>query len=223
MTEPDVTLTDYGLALESVLFLVLLNYGRGRPRGIRFWFTIFFASLSAASVLGGTVHGFFLDDQGRGNAILWPSTLVATGVTTLSMWAIGATLLLSPRVVRWVVAAAGLQFALFTCAVLFFTQEFWIAVADNLPAALFLLLAFVLAYTRQEHPSLLLAAAGVALSLVAALLQNRKVGVHEAYFNHNALFHVLQAIALLLMFLGARWLVGADRARTSSLRAHAAR
>jgi hypothetical protein len=215
MTEPDVTLTDYALALESALFVVLLNYGRGRPAGMRFWFTLMFASLCAASIFGGTVHGFFLDEQSRGNAILWPATLVATGVTTLSMWAVGARLLLPARLAKWVVGGACVVFLAFTGAVLFVTQVFWIAVVDNLPAALFLLVALATSYRRDGRASLLSATIGVALNLVAAALQTAKVGIHPVYFNHNALFHVLQAIALCLLFFGARSLVHADAPGTA--------
>ncbi len=71
MTEPDVTLTDYALALEGILFLVLLQRGHARPWGLRSWFSLFFASVSAASLCGGTVHGFFLDEQTLGHTILW--------------------------------------------------------------------------------------------------------------------------------------------------------
>jgi hypothetical protein len=216
MTEPDVTLTDYTLALEGALLLVLLQRGRGRPGGLRSWFALFFASMSAASLCGGTVHGFFLEEQTLGEAILWPTTLLAIGVTTLSTWAMGAKLLFSRQVVRWVLVAAGIQFAFYTVVVLFLTQKFWVAVVDNLPAVLLLLLALGLAYRREKHRSLLLAAGGAALTLVAALLQQLGVGLHPIYFNNNALYHVLQAVALFLFFLGGRWLVAAERERTGA-------
>jgi len=218
MTEADVTLTDYALALEGVLFLILLPRGQARPGGLRSWFALFFASVSAASLCGGTVHGFFLDMQTLGSVILWPMALLAIGVTTLSTWAIGAKLLFEGRVVRWVLIAAGVQFALYGIVVLCLTQKFWVAIVDNLPAVLFLLLALGLAYRREPHRSLLLAAGGPALTLVAALLQQLRVGIHPVYFNHNALYHVLQAVALFLFFQGGRWLVGAERDRPAEER-----
>jgi len=213
MTEPGVTLTDYAVALECAVFVVLLGPGRGRSRGLRFWFMLFFASMSAASICGGTVHGFFLDEQTRGYAILWPTALLVAGVTTFATWAIGARLLFSTRAVRWAVFAAGVQLALYWGAVLLLTQAFWVAIADSLPAILFLLLALVLAYRREKQSVLLLAAGGPALNLVAALLQQLGVGIHPVYFNHNVLYHVLQAVALFLFFQGGRWLVECRPAR----------
>jgi hypothetical protein len=210
MTEPDVALTDYALALEGIVFVVVLRRGRGPLGGLRCWFVLFFASMSAASLCGGTVHGFFLDEQTAGEAILWPATLLAIGVTTLSTWAIGGKLLFSSRLVRWALVAAGIQFVFYGVMVLFCTQEFRVAVVNNLPADLFLLVALGLAYRREKHRRLLLATGGLALTLVAALLQQLGVGLHPIYFNHNALYHVLQAIALFLFFLGGLWLVAAE-------------
>src|SRR2546428_2799167 len=93
MTEPDVALTDYALALECTVFAYLLQ---------RKEHALFFASAAVASLAGGTVHGFFLDARTLGNAVLWRITLIAIGVTAASAWAIGARVLFplptAPRV-----------------------------------------------------------------------------------------------------------------------------
>jgi hypothetical protein len=209
MTEPDVALTDYAVALEAALLIWLLPRGRGHANKLRLWFVLFFASVGAASVLGGTAHGFFLDAQAPGHAMLWTATLLAMGVTALSMWAIGATLLFSRRVVRWVLVAAAAQGVSYAAVVLFVSQQFWVGIADNLPAILFLLIALGVTARRHRQPILWLAAAGPVLVLVAAVLQQLRVGMHPVYFNHNAVYHVLQAVAIYLLFLGGRWLLTA--------------
>jgi hypothetical protein len=207
MTEPDVTLTDYAVALECMLFIFLLQRTQARLSGMRTWFMLFFVSVGIASLCGGTVHGFFLDQQSWGNAILWPSTMLAMGVTALSMWAIGAELLIASQVVRWVLAAAWVQFGAYSIVVLFGSREFWVGIVDNLPALFFLLLALGITYRRTNQWRILLAAVGPVLVVVAAALQNLRIGVHPTYFNHNALYHVLQALALVLLFQGGRWLL----------------
>ena len=204
ITEPDVTLTDYALALEGIIFLVLLQRGRADPWGLRSWFSLFFASVIAASLCGGTVHGFFLDEQTQGHTILWPTTLFSLGVTAISAWMIGAKLLFSIRVARYVLVLAILQFVFYSIAVLFRTEEFGVAILNNLLAIGFLIIAIGWAYLREKQRGLLLVAVGLTLNLAAGLQQQIETGIHSVYFNHNALYHVLQAIALYLFFLGSR-------------------
>jgi hypothetical protein len=210
MTEPDVALTDYAVALECILLIIILPHGGVSAQGLRFWFRVFLGSIGAASICGGTVHGFFLDERSVGYAILWPATLLAMGVTALAMWAIAANLLFPQWVVRWVLVAGGIQYALYSVVVLFLIQEFWVAMVNNLPAILFLMLALETTYHREKRWRLLLAAAGPALVLIAAVLQYLRVGVDPVYFDYNALYHVLQGVAIFLFFQGVRWLLRAE-------------
>jgi hypothetical protein len=213
MNEPDVVLTDYLLALESCVFAVLT--WRLAGGSLRVWLGLYFAGAAVASACGGTVHGFFSDEQALGAMVLWRVALVAIGVSTLANWAIGGESLFSPRAARWVTLAAALQLIVYCFVVIFVTQDFRVAIVDNLPALVFLIVALVVAYRRQGRGGLLVAAGGLALTLVAAALQQLQVGVDPRYFNYNAVFHTLQAIALLLFFLGCRWslFTGAEASR----------
>ena len=47
---------------------------------------------------------------------------------------------------------------------------------------------------------------GVLVSLVAGIIQARRIGVHR-YFNHNDVYHVIQVIALFLVYRGGALLV----------------
>ena len=209
MTEPDVTLTDYGLALECAIFAGLL-YTRGRgAAGLRTWAVAFFASAALASLFGGTVHGFFSDEGSLGNAVLWPLSLLAIGVTALSGWAVAAVLVLTPRAARWVIRGAALQLAAYAAVVLFVSDGFWVAIADYLPAALFLLAAFAISARRLGSPQRSAGAWGLVVSFVAAAIQQLQISVHPVYFNHNALYHAVQAVGLVLIFVGFRDLLGA--------------
>jgi hypothetical protein len=204
MLEPDVVLTDYLLAALSLVFAALMWRATGP---LRLPLATYFASAAVASAAGGTVHGFFADPDSLGAAVLWRIALLAIGVATLANWTIGARLLFAPRVARWIVLAAGLQLAAYSVVVLFVSQDFRVAILDNLPALLFLLVALVLAYGRHRRAGLLVAAGGLVLTLVAAALQQLQIGIHPVYFNYNAVFHTVQALALLVFFLGARGFV----------------
>ncbi|MGH9399050.1 MAG: DUF6962 family protein [Thermoanaerobaculia bacterium] len=42
-------------------------------------------------------------------------------------------------------------------------------------------------------------------AFIAAGIEQAGVGLHPVYLDHNALYHVIQAGALLMLFLGFRW------------------
>src|SRR5262249_36237185 len=67
VTEPDVTLTDVGLALECGLFAVLITRQCSRV-ALSFWFVAFFASVGAAALAGAAVHGGFAPEP---TSIVW--------------------------------------------------------------------------------------------------------------------------------------------------------
>ena len=195
MTEPDVALTDYALALECTVFAYLLQ---------RKEHALFFGSAAVASLAGGTVHGFFLDDRTLGNAVLWRITLIAIGVTAASAWAVGARVLFPGPTARRISIAAAAAFAAYCVVTVFITQEFRAAVVFYLPAVVFLLVALSVAYARARERAILPAVAGLGLMFIAAAVQQAGIALHPRYFNHNALYHLIQALALWLLFLGLR-------------------
>jgi hypothetical protein len=206
MLEPDVTLTDYGLAIESALFSLSL-YRRGEGPH-RIGFLLFFGSLAVAALAGGTVHGFFPDEASLGYSVLWTTSLLALGVTATAAWMIGVRLLFTERIVRRVSTLAALAALVYSFAVLFVTQDFLVALIGYLPATLFLLVCYPIAYRRKGEPTLLAGQVGLLLTLVAAAIQWGRISLHPFYFNHNAFYHLIQAIALLLIYWSARWLTG---------------
>ena len=209
ITEPDVTLTDYGLAAECALFTYLLYRWGDRQEPLRTWFILFFGSGGVAALVGGTVHGFFLGTETAGNAILWRATLVAIGVTALAVWGIGARIQFSPGVARWISIVAVVEFVGYGSVVLFITQTFLVAVLNYLPATIFLFTVLFILYTRARERQALVGLGGVALTFVAAGVQQGRVALHPIYFNHNALYHLIQAVALFMIFWSARWFVKA--------------
>jgi hypothetical protein len=205
VTEPDVTVTDYLLALEGSVFAMLLWRLDAPASEVRAPFVLFFAATAAAALAGGTVHGFLLDGRPRARLVLWRVTLAALGVAAYATWAIAATLLLqadAARTVRMAAAAVALGYGIVVVAV---SDRFWVAIAHYLPAAFALLAAFTAGW-RDGHPSMQMGVAGMVLTFAAALVQLRRIALHPTYFNHNALYHALQAVALFFIFSCARGL-----------------
>ncbi len=210
ITEPDVTLTDYALAIECGVFTYLI-YRQGNPlRPLRVWFSIFFGSLGLAALIGGSVHGFFRETDGDGYAILWRATLLAIGMAALAAWVIGARIQFSETVVQWILVVAAAEFLGYSIVVLFDAQVFWIAIANYLPATVFLFIVFFLAYQRTRERPPLVGSMGLALTFVASWVQQRGIALHPVYFDHNAFYHLIQAAALFMIFWAARWFVTAE-------------
>lgn len=207
IAEPDVTLTDYGLALECALFAALL-YRSDRGAGpMRTWFIVFFGALAAAALTGGTSHGFFHDESTLIFKVLWNTTLIAIGVTAWSAWMIGSRFEFASgaaRPLRWFASALFLGYCI---VVLFVRNSFAVAIVHYLPAVLFLLAAFASGYFRSRRRHYLTGLIGLSLTLAAAGAQQTRIALHPEYFDHNALYHLIQAVAVLMLFLSAREIV----------------
>jgi hypothetical protein len=202
MTQVDVSLTDYGLTMECMCFAYLIARLRKRASLLSGAFVVFFFSIAIAA--GGTVHGFFLDESSLGYRILWPFTLLVMGITALSGVYIGTALQFSRSPAIYINRIALVVFLAYIIIVLFIRRDFLIAILDYLPPLLFIGGAFLLAHRRQKKPAFLIGFLGVCTMLFAAAAQQAKVGIDPRYFDHNALYHVLQAIALFMVFLAAR-------------------
>jgi hypothetical protein len=205
MKEPAVALTDYFIAAEAALFAWSIAQSPDISSTARTPFIWFFLATAVAAGAGGTVHGFFAAGT-LGSVVLWRLTLLALGVVALMTWTIAARLILSGGSARFVEVAAAVVAAGYAIVILFVDDRFGVAIAHYLPPSLFLLVAFAWAASHRHDGRLwtLTGAAGMVLTFAAAFVQQRGIAVHPAYFNHNATYHAIQAVGLLMIFLGAR-------------------
>jgi hypothetical protein len=206
VTEPDVTLSDYALFVECALFAGLIANQPARRTTLRRWMWLFFGFTGAAALLGGTVHGFFAEGGTLGRA-LWKGSLLAIGGGALAALAMGAYLLFRARRARLVVAAAAALAAVYAIVILLINDDFWVAVAGYLPAAVVLLGAFASQGRDAGRPWARLGVLGLLLTVVAAGVQQLRVALHPIYFTHNTLYHVIQGVALAMIFAACRRLL----------------
>jgi hypothetical protein len=203
--EPGVTLTDAGLALECAAFAVLLARGRRAPA--RRAFAAFFAVLAAGAALGAVEHGFVADKASVAESVVWSATLLAVGLAAGTGAVAGARLVLAPRASHALTVAAAVALAAYAFAILAGERRFAVAIAFYLPAATFLLAAFWIAARRARSRAVAVGACGMALTFVASALQQGRVALHPRWLDHNALYHLVEAVALWLVFRGARAVV----------------
>jgi hypothetical protein len=189
MLEPDVTLTDYVLSLICVVFAWWC--WRRRADAFR-WYVVFFITLSLASLFGGTVHGFV--PTGPWSEWLWCGVLFSLGGTAIAMWGITTALGCSPAIARRVMSVVAVLAVVYVTVVVSGVREFWITIVAYLPAAVGMLVAYV---RHRHHPGpWRWGIIGVVLTFVAAGVQVGHVALHPVWFNHNALYHLIQSIAL---------------------------
>ena len=162
----------------------------------RMWLLAFFGSIAAGGLFGGMTHAYFPHETPGARAI-WIATMLAVGVTALACWNLAAEVLRK----EWVpLRAAALGVFLGYAGLVFYGfREYRLVIVNYLPAALFLLTACVIAWRRGEH-GLRWAVIGLILTFAAAGIQVGHVAL--PMIDHNALYHVMQALALLLIFLG---------------------
>src|SRR2546423_8604475 len=168
-TAPAVTLTDYAHAIECAILLALVARPQASDETLRLWFLVFFAAAAAASLFGGTVHGFFKAADSRGRAILWPLTLLSILLSGLAAWFAAARLELQPRAETWARIIATTVITLLTALVMFATRNFAIAIVGYLPSTWFRLFPLVPGYRRRKGRSMAWAVAGLSLTLCAPL------------------------------------------------------
>jgi len=200
LTQVAVSLTDYGLAVECLWF----SFRMAEPIPaipLRRLFRVFFLSIAMAALAGGTVHGFFLDESSSGYRFLWLFTLIVLGITAVVGVQIGASIQMPPSTAAYVKRGAFAIFMAYCLVLLFVSRDFRIAILGYVPSLIFVGVAFLLAYHRRKKPMFLIGFIGVCTMLLAAAAQQAKFGIHPLYFDHNALYHLLQGIALFMVFL----------------------
>jgi len=207
MVEPDVSLTDLMLAGECGLFSALLWRRDAKQGSIRLWFVVFFAATGFAALLGAIAHGFIADPASTIYRLLWVVIFSAIGIAAVASWAIGSLLALPSALAKSIISAAAASFVVYLFVVIFVSQSFAAAVIYYLPAALFLLAALIIAQMRGGLKSPMPAMAGILLSFFAAYVQQAEISLASLHLSHNALYHIVQAIALFLIFLGAMQLI----------------
>jgi hypothetical protein len=197
MSEPVTMLTDYVLA--AVAFLLARRMRRGNPSRAASWWALAFEVTALAALAGGSVHGFGALLPRWLDRALWIGTVMSVGLA--------GALLLGGAIVAGVRPGRTRQLLLGLCGVKLAVYLAWVAVRpdfrwavyDSLPAVALVLVFLVHRWMREGSRQAGLGAIGLVVSLAGAVMQQSKLGIHPVWFNHNDLYHVIQAGALWLL------------------------
>lgn len=155
------------------------------------------------SCLGAVVHGFAMSDSTK-NALWKPLYLslgLAVALVVVAAASDGSGETAARRVLPWAIAAAIVFFA----ASQWLGGAFLIFIVYEAVATLTALAIYTTLALRGGAPGAPLLAAGLALTLIAALVQVSSLSARVVVrFDHNGLFHLLQIVAIIVMVAGAR-------------------
>jgi len=202
--DPDVVLTDLGLALLGGYLGWRLWTSRDRSRLAAHGAIILWA-LASAAFWGAVFHAFFPAGTRT------PSGFLAWVPVVLSIVVVaGALLDLGLRVSAPRLPARGRQAivtayaAAFAAVTLLIDSSYGVIVRFYSPVLVLFLLAASVQAARTRSRGWTLIAISFALSLVAGVLQQARIALHPEYFDHNAVYHVVQGAALVVMYRGFR-------------------
>jgi len=206
ITEPMTVFTNAVLAIIAFVLAARLAY-HSAAEGSASAGCIAAALLatSFASLLGAIAHGVDPAHEAALRARFWRGALYATGFIGAATMASVAFFAVTGNARTVILALAGLKLVAFMVRVAR-RPEFRVAAADYGAALAVLFAGAVYVAWRWRAVGAAWLIAAVLVSLVAGIVQARRVGFHR-HFNHNDFYHVIQLVALYGFYRGGALLV----------------
>jgi hypothetical protein len=194
------TLTDYLMAGASLA--AALTFPR-RPavfpaRGP----VLFFTGFALAALFGGTWHGYFSGMETPEGRLLWWCSMLFAGASAAGLAVTGCELL-GVRNRTALLAASGI-FLLGFGVYIWDDMRFLPSLMATATGTLVCLAGLANRVRHRDGADAWMAMAALALSVVAALVQQVGLAIHPVHFDHNATYHVLLLPALGLFYAGLR-------------------
>ena len=211
--DPDVVYTDLGLALLGGFLAWRLWLRRGERDYLTKAGVAIMAALASAAFFGALFHALFpANTTTRAGYLAWVPVSLSIAIVAATLLSVGLRVLL-PRLSSGVRRALVIVYiACFAGTVLFVDESYEMIIRFYAPTVMLFLVAAVREAMRGAGNGWWLLSLSFALSIVAAVLQQARIALHPEYFDHNALYHVVQAIALVVLYHGFRRVGGKDPA-----------
>jgi hypothetical protein len=164
---------------------------------------VIMGALASAALWGAVFHAFFpLGTSTRRGFVAWMPvalSIAATGMALLALALRVAAPGLPASARRTVTVAYGAAFA---ATVLLVDLSYRMIVCFYAPVVVLFLVVAGRQALQTRSAGWTLIATSFAISLLAAALQQARVSLHPEHFDHNAVYHVLQGVALVLLYRG---------------------
>ncbi len=199
LVESITTLTDYAIALESLIFAGLLWQKSGRHPAVQGWI-VAFLGVAIAAALGGTWHSVLADWPQPIVRFLWQGLLLSLGLASFGMLA-GSVLSTVPR--RW---QAGAMLAIFIKSLVYLSgatacEYFDCAIADYFSAMLIVLLLHWKPAMQGVFSARWVVGGVVGSAIAIAVVAS---GFSPGFLTHTDLYHLIQMVALYSFYRGVQ-------------------
>lgn len=179
----------------------LLRRGRARRERSQVLWGLGFMAAAVAALLGGASHAVG-EQAPAARRALWKGTLLATGFTSAGILA-STVVAAAPRPYRrWLLAGTAAKLLAY-CGWMASRDRFRYVIMDYGTAMAGVMALHAPALRRPDTRGSGYIVGGVVVSVIAALVQQRKVKLHR-HFNHNDLYHLIQLGACYLFYRGGR-------------------
>ena len=163
--------------------------------------------IGLAAILGAAAHGLVLAPSFHyrlwlaiNMALALAVSLFVVGVVN-DIWGYGASLSALP-----ITLIAGLTFYLVTWR---WPGIFFVFIIYEALALFFALGAYIFLAIQEQQEGAGLMSVGILISILAATIQaNKSAKITLVYkFDHNGIYHLVQVVGLIFLFIGLRWSV----------------
>ena len=198
--EPSISWSNFLISLECLIATCLLfSFSLSNQQ---FYILGIFISTFFASVCGGIVHGMFKVEEGKLFHFIWKMTLV--------FMILNGTLVFLSTLYYFPLFRIGEVYEIFLASVYFLIGFYWvwfkstdflIALTFYVPVTILLLIVLVIngivaGFNSGQGFALL----GLGLTLLAGFAQYKQISLKSLKIDHNTLFHLIQAIALVFIY-----------------------
>lgn len=182
INEPMTLATDYLLTIAAAVFAIRL-WHTNRQWALAFLFT------AAGSFFGGTYHGFQPVVSALTAIVLWKLTLFSIGLASFFL-VLGSS--------RKLLLVALVKLIAYMSWMTTHSEFLWVIIDYGIAL---LIVGFVVLVRRG--PATPWVIVSILVSVIGALVQMSGLNLH-AHFNHNDLYHLIQLVALWLLYRGGK-------------------
>jgi hypothetical protein len=206
VTEPMTVATNAVLAVLAFVFAArLATQSASEGSSARECLAAALLATGLAAIIGALAHGTDPASHTALRARFWRGALYTTGVIGTASVASVAFFAARGSTRLAILTFAGIKLVAFMHRVAR-QPEFRIAAADYGAALAILLAGATYEMVRRRTPGMAWLIVGVLVSLVAGIVQARRLALHR-HFNHNDLYHLIQMAALYAFYRGGLLLV----------------